>query len=90
MYLHKEAGSGSKKQFSEASSKACPHFVGITFMRISDPIFGEISDTEREKPLTSFTAISHDEKKKVRVTVRGENEPFPETKSVLKDNAEIA
>jgi hypothetical protein len=98
--LHKQAGAGSRKQYSRtkvekarlAKGEACVYSVVLSMIRVISPTFADIdpSDPDRAPPLTSCSVVSHNGKQTYNVVVRGDKQPFPDTKSVIADNAEIA
>ena len=61
-------------------------------IRITSPTFADVdpSDPDRAPPLTSCSVVSHDGKKTYNVIVRGNKQPFPDTKSVLEDKVKRA
>jgi hypothetical protein len=97
--LHKEAGAGSRKQYSRtkvekarlAKGEACVYSVVLSMIRVISPTFADIdpSDPDRAPPLTSCSVVSHNGKQTYNVVVRGHKQPFPDTKSVIADKAKI-
>jgi hypothetical protein len=98
--LHKEAGAGSRKEYSTtpnerkqlAKGEKCTNSVVMTIIGITNPVYADVDPSYpgRPPPLLSCTVTSHDGKNTHRVVVRGDKQGFPETKSVCKDNAAIA
>jgi hypothetical protein len=102
MCLHREAGAGSRKEYSTtanerkalAAGQKLTYSVVMTMIGpITNPVYADVdpSDPERAPPLLSCTVTSHDGRNtQYRIVVRGDKQGFPETKSVCKDNAAIA
>jgi hypothetical protein len=61
----------------------------MTLLRVTSPTFADVDpvDPNRSPPLTSCTVTSHDGKTDYKVAVRGHKEKFPDTKSVIEDEA---
>lgn len=97
MCLHQIAGSGARTQYSksacekarEEKGEACIYSLVLALIKVNSPIFADVDpiDPDRAPPLTSCCVISHDGKVTYNVSVRGHKQEFPNTESVMKDNA---
>ena len=85
--LHKKAGAGSRSEYG--SSKPVTTWVALSLIRLTSPTFAGVDpvDPNRFPPLKSCKVTSHDGKTTYRVAVRGIEEKFQDTKSVLADKA---
>ena len=61
----------------------------MTLIRVTSPTFADVDpvDPNRSPPMTSCKVTSHDGKTTYRVAVRGIEEKFQDTMSVLADKA---
>ena len=90
MCLHRDAGAGSQKEYGTTNPETT--WVVLSLIRVKDRKFADVDpvDPNRSPPLTSCTVTSHDGKTDYKVAVRGGNQKFPSTKSVLQDEAKVA
>ena len=87
LYLHQKAGAGPLKEYGSTNPETT--WVGMTLIRVTSPTFADVDpvDPNRSPPLTSCTVTSHDGKTDYKVAVRGDKQKFPDTKSVIEDEA---
>ena len=88
--LHKKAGAGPRLEYGSSNSETT--WVALSLIRVTSPTFADVDpvDPTRSPPLQSCKVTSHDGKTTYRVAVRGIEENFQDTKSVLADKATIA
>ena len=87
LYLHQKAGAGPLNEYGSTNPETT--WVGLTLIRVTSPTFADVDpvDPNRSPALTSCTVTSHDGKTDYKVAARGHKEKFPDTKSVLADEA---
>jgi hypothetical protein len=96
MCLHQKAGSGNRLENSFTPNELeriktdgkLTYSVAVTLVKTTTQEFfiGPLDETEL-RPLTSCTTTSHDGKTTFNIAVRGNDQNFPDTPSVLKDAA---
>jgi len=88
--LHRKAGAGSRSEYGKTGPETT--WVAVSLIRVKDPKFVDVDpvDPTRSSPLSSCKVTSHDGKTDYNVTVRGETQKFPRTKSVVADEARNA
>ena len=88
--LHKKAGAGSRIEYGKTNPETT--WVALSLIRVKSPTFADVdpSDSTRSPPLTGCQITSHDGNTTYKVAVCGEKQKFPDTKSVIADQAKIA
>ena len=87
--LHREAGAGSRVQYGKKKPETT--WVALSLIRVNNPKFADVdpSDAGRSPPLTSCTVTSHNGETTYNVSVRSQKHKFPDSKSVVADEAKI-
>ena len=88
--LHQKVGAGSRCEYGITNPETT--WVALTLIRVQSPTFADIdpSNANRYPPLIKCQVTSHHGQTTYDVSVRGNKQPFPATKSVIEDDAKIA